>query len=383
MLHESPPLCDCMSLVHVGRTSIPYLQPSGFGHLFHFGSHFCKCEALCDRHIDVDWSPIIEDLYKPELGFMDICVTGFTIGNPLGCRGSACVEVMTTLHGSAPSLRRRAEGCVPTEGSMLCSQSEFTILGQSKWKISPIFREIKHGSAVQDETPHDTLPPPLPPPVLTVPQASPYLLHGPSEGASPIVVQITVIDDAHTLMDRIERCMRQLRASDGSAVWDDLEGMPVASLPAKFRMLDIKRYTGIGCPRIHLRLYSTVMKAHNWTNVSRKELEALRQGSDESISSFISYLGGKITEIIDRSLQPKISRHVVGVPFTDFGSLVLALYDVEDGISRETSCFIFCHRAAMLCDTVSDLCSFCFENAETVFKVGYAIEPGSLETHRG
>ena len=35
-----------------------------------------------------------------------------------------------------------------------------------------------------------------------------------------------------------------------------------------------------------------------------------------------------------RSLQPRITRHVVGVPFTDFGSLVLALYDVEDSISR-------------------------------------------------
>ena len=35
-----------------------------------------------------------------------------------------------------------------------------------------------------------------------------------------------------------------------------------------------------------------------------------------------------------RSLQPRIARHVVGVPFTDFGYLVLALYDVEDGISR-------------------------------------------------
>ena len=35
-----------------------------------------------------------------------------------------------------------------------------------------------------------------------------------------------------------------------------------------------------------------------------------------------------------RSLQPRIARHVFGVPFTDFGSLVLALYDVEDGISR-------------------------------------------------
>ena len=25
--------------------------------------------------MDADWSPIIEDLYSPELGFMDICAT--------------------------------------------------------------------------------------------------------------------------------------------------------------------------------------------------------------------------------------------------------------------------------------------------------------------
>ena len=27
-------------------------------------------------------------------------------------------------------------------------------------------------------------------------------------------------------------------------------------------MLEIERYTGIGCPRIHLRLYSIVMRSH-------------------------------------------------------------------------------------------------------------------------
>ena len=42
----------------------------------------------------------------------------FTIGNPLGYRGSACVEVMTILHGSIPSIRRRVEGCVPLEGTI-------------------------------------------------------------------------------------------------------------------------------------------------------------------------------------------------------------------------------------------------------------------------
>ncbi|RVW60612.1 hypothetical protein CK203_055523 [Vitis vinifera] len=56
---------------------------------------------------------------------------------------------------------------------------------------------------VQDETPYDSLPP--------------YLLHGHSER------------------------IRQLRISDSSSAWDDLDSIPVASLPAKFRILDIER----------------------------------------------------------------------------------------------------------------------------------------------
>ncbi|KAL6327244.1 hypothetical protein AAG906_016671 [Vitis piasezkii] len=55
---------------------------------------------------------------------------------------------------------------------------------------------------VQDETPYDSLPP--------------YLLHGHFE------------------------CIRQLRVSDSSSAWDDLDSILVASLPAKFRMLDIE-----------------------------------------------------------------------------------------------------------------------------------------------
>ena len=32
-------------------------------------------------------------------------------------------------------------------------------------------------------------------------------------------------------------------------------------------MPEIERYTGIGCPKIHLRLYSTVMRAHGLDKV--------------------------------------------------------------------------------------------------------------------
>ena len=105
---------------------------------------------------------------------------------------------------------------------------------------------------VQDETLHDSLPPPPPPLVSIVPEDPPYVLHGHFEVASPTIVQTTIIDDAHARMDHIKQCMRQLRVSDGLAVWDDLEGMPMASLLVNFRMLNIERYTGIGCLRIHL-----------------------------------------------------------------------------------------------------------------------------------
>ena len=81
-------------------------------------------------------------------------------------------------------------------------------------------------------------------------------------------------------------------------------------------------------------------------DVSRRELEALRQRPDESVTSFISRLREKIAQIIDRpsecdqismiirSLQPRFARHLMGFPQTDFGSLVQALYGIEEGISR-------------------------------------------------
>ncbi|RVW32537.1 hypothetical protein CK203_093742 [Vitis vinifera] len=46
--------------------------------------------------------------------------------NPLGTRESACVEVMTTLHGSTLSSWRRAEGCVPSEGTITSARDPLT-----------------------------------------------------------------------------------------------------------------------------------------------------------------------------------------------------------------------------------------------------------------
>ena len=76
------------------------------------------------------------------------------------------------------------------------------------------------------------------------------------------MVIVPTLEDAYARMDRLEQRMKQVRVSDRGMVCDDFDGLPMASLLAKFRMPEIERYTGIGYPRIHLRLYSTVMRAH-------------------------------------------------------------------------------------------------------------------------
>ena len=203
-----------------------------------------------------------------------------------------------------------------------------------------------------------------------------------------------IIDNTQARIDRLEQRIRSLHVSDGVIGWDGYDDLPVAALLVEFRMPDIERYTGIGCPRIHLQLYSAVMRGHRldeaqmimlfplslsgaaqrwfasldpsrrrtWADlgqefirqysfntvvdVSRRELEALRQRPDESVTSFISRWREKIAHIIDRpsehdqigmimrSLQPRFARHLMGFPQTDFGSLVQALYGIEEGISR-------------------------------------------------
>ena len=195
-------------------------------------------------------------------------------------------------------------------------------------------------------------------------------------------------------MEKLEQHMCQLRIFEGLADCDDFDGTPTAGLPAKFRMPEMKRYSGIGCPRIHLKVYSTLMRAHSldesqmimlfpmslsgiaqklyvsldisrrrtWDDltqeflrqfsfntvidVSQRELEALRQRPDETFTSFISCWREKILQIIDRpsernqitmfvrSLQPRFARHLIGSRHTDFGTLLQALYNIEEGISR-------------------------------------------------
>ncbi|KAL6323726.1 hypothetical protein AAG906_002194 [Vitis piasezkii] len=50
---------------------------------------------------------------------------------------------------------------------------------------------------------------------------------------------------------------------DGGLTWDDKDDISAVSLLAKFRMSNIEHYNGVGCLKIHLRLYYIVMRAHD------------------------------------------------------------------------------------------------------------------------
>ena len=56
--------------------------------------------------------------------------------------------------------------------------------------------------------------------------------------------------------------MRSLHVTDEVMSWDGYDDLPIAALPVEFCMPDIEKYTGIGCPRIHLQLYSVFMHEH-------------------------------------------------------------------------------------------------------------------------
>ncbi|RVW29135.1 hypothetical protein CK203_102566 [Vitis vinifera] len=248
-----------------------------------------------ERHFDVDWSPIIEDLYSPELGFMDsratVCFLFCSrfLGKPLGCRGSACVEVMPTLHGSAPSLRRRVEGCVPpeefssrTRGCIRGLQSRFSSdrsidtfsLGLTSWirVEGRLIRVSDQSDQRSDQRDMDSQ-------IVTIDQFAEAMASIQEAIASlgrridgqqaqqvpPKMVPSMTIQCHHphhpvsqppqAMSFTLHSQTRLLRLPQ-SHYLGGFDGAPVTSLPAKFRMPEIEQYTGIGCPRIHLRLYT-------------------------------------------------------------------------------------------------------------------------------
>ena len=114
---------------------------------------------------------------------------------------------------------------------------------------------------VLEDTPSDIVTPPVIPVQMPATHTLPSVSHDRAVVVPPIVTPVTIVGDPRSRMDRLEQRIRRMRDLDEMISWDDPGDVPVATLPVGFRMPDIERYIGVGCPRIHLRLYSTVMRA--------------------------------------------------------------------------------------------------------------------------
>ena len=116
------------------------------------------------------------------------------------------------------------------------------------------------GSTIQQDY---TVPPLPPPPVQSAPRAGAFVLHGQTQTTPhAVIAPAPIIDDTQACIDRIEQRIRSLHVPNGVIGWDEYDDLLVAALLVEFRMPDIERYTGIGCPRIHLQLYNAVMREH-------------------------------------------------------------------------------------------------------------------------
>ena len=67
-----------------------------------------------------------------------------------------------------------------------------------------------------------------------------------------VVAPTQVANDIQALIGRIEQRMRSLYVTNGVMRWDGYDDLPIAAFSVEFHMPDIERYTGIGCPHIHL-----------------------------------------------------------------------------------------------------------------------------------
>ena len=92
--------------------------------------------------------------------------------------------------------------------------------------------------------------PPLPPPLVqSAPQVGAFVLHGQTETMPhSLVTPAPIIDDTQARINRIEQRIKSLHVSDGVIGWDGYDDLPVVAFPVEFRMPNIERYTGIGCP---------------------------------------------------------------------------------------------------------------------------------------
>ncbi|RVW36246.1 hypothetical protein CK203_107285 [Vitis vinifera] len=159
---------------------------------------------------------------------------------------------------------------------------------------------------VFEDTPSDLVTPPVLLVQMPVAQTLHTISHDQAVVIPPIVTSVTIVEDPRSHMDRLERRIKQMRDPNEMISWDDIDDVPMATLPM----------------RHNCSLCSIVIERHDTEMVRFIRVISLEN------------LGGLSTGVFETIFIQWFARHLTGVPFQDFRSLVQALFDVDDDISR-------------------------------------------------
>nr|CAN82030.1 hypothetical protein VITISV_028549 [Vitis vinifera] len=242
------------------------------------------------RHIDADWSPNFEDLYSPELDFMDICVARSQFKSWLSPKSHSWRRVGGRLI--------RAYSYQSSDSSVEMSDELASILASIK-EIESSRQDPHPVGMVTDETvPHasQTAQALLP----RVSLGTPFHLADHYETIPPptIIVSppmVPTIED--TRLAEQERWFASVEPSR-LCTWEDVA-----------------------------HEFLTQFAFNTSIDVSRRVLKATRQRLDESISSFVSRWRANVAGMID---QPKEQDQID----MDLKSLVHAAFSVKEAIAR-------------------------------------------------
>jgi len=191
----------------------------------------------------------------------------------------------------------------------------------------------------------------------------------------------------------LERTIKGIRRTDDMVDVRTLSLFPQARIPLQFKMPELEKFDGMGCPKTHLKMYVRAMhprgatdellaqmfhetlatsalkwflaldenRTRTWedicnefsehykynteVDVTRRDLETTKQGANETFSAFITRWRQKASKMADRpneedqiqlvvkNLLPVYHKHLFAHYFPNFKALIGAGTQVEDAIA--------------------------------------------------